>query len=135
MNRMWISAVVVWAVMVTAADGQEPGQVGRRLYLSAAAADISTTAVLFAANRYAYEGNPLYGWVMDPRAIAEGRRASVGQVTAVLAMSAAVDVASTWAVRRWLEPRHRRVAAVLYCVGAGVRGRQAVLNLRRARPD
>lgn len=132
MRAVLLSVVLVLASLLQA-QAQEGGPSFSRLYLGAAAADIGTTAVLFASNRYAYEGNPMYGWVMEQDRIAAGQRASAGQVAAVLAMSAAFDVASAWAVNRWVAPRHPKVARALFLIGAGVRGRQAGLNLSRAR--
>lgn len=103
-----------------------------RLYLAAAAADWTTTGYLFARQPFAAEGNPMYGWTMDQSRIAAGERATPGQVAAVLAMSAGVDVLSTWAVQRWIAPKHPKVARALLIVGVGVRSHQATKNLRLA---
>ena len=132
MRRALLLAVLFCLVSLTA-RAQETGGQTHRLYLSAAAADIATTGYLFAVHPYAYEGNPMYGWVMNKDRIAAGQRANAGQVAAVLAMSAGVDLATAWAVDKWIAPKHPNVAKALYLVGMGVRGRQAVLNVSRSR--
>lgn len=125
-------ALLTVALQCTAQD--RPGlSLPAKLYLTTAAADWTTTGYLFAQHPYAAEGNPMYSWVMSQERIAAGERASAGQVAAVLAMSAAFDVASTYAVSRWIQPAHPKLAKVLFAVGSVVRGRQAVVNVQRSR--
>lgn len=133
MRRTLVLAAVLFLLpALTAAQDLRPGlDLPSKIYLGAAAADWTTTGALFAGTPYAYEGNPMYGWVMDKDRIAAGQRAHGGQVAAVLVMSAAFDVATVWAVNRWVAPEHPKLAKALMLVGVGVRSGQAVTNLRR----
>lgn len=124
--------VLILTLLAVPAAAQDRPLLASHLYLSAALADVATTG-LAARQAGFYEGNPMYGWVIDQDAVARGQRASVGQVGAVMAMSAAVDLATVYAVNKWVAPHHPTLAKALYLVGVGVRGSQAVVNVQVAR--
>lgn len=135
MRRRLTMLTLVLVSVALRADAQESRPLfdtAAKIYLGAAAADWGSTAYVFARSPYAREANPLYGWVMPSAAqIGAGQPARPHQVAAALALSAGFDVATTYAVQRWLAPRHPTLAKAALLVGAGVRGFAAARNVIR----
>lgn len=92
------------------------------LYLASAAADQASTAYGFGASPRFGETNPAGDWI----------RQRYGS-TAMFAAGAAADVASVWAVQKWIAPKHPRLARAVFYAGTAARVWFTVGNIRLAR--
>jgi hypothetical protein len=77
------------------------------VYASSAVADLYTTHAALQHDAF-YERNPMGAWLDE-------------QPTALVAFSAAADVAIVWSLHRWLAPRHSRLLRAGLYAAAGVR--------------
>jgi hypothetical protein len=112
----WLLAALLFATHTAAAqepaDGTTPDDpVSLRLpltvYASSAVADLYTTHAALQHDAF-YERNPMGAWLDE-------------QPTALVAFSAAADVAIVWSLHRWLAPRHSRLLRAGLYAAAGVR--------------
>lgn len=134
MRRWFLAAVLLVATALPAsAQTDRPlHDFASKLFLTAAMADVGSTGYAALRSPYSRETNPMYAWMMPSQAdVLAGRNAGPAREIALMATIATVDVATAYAVQRWIAPRHPKLTKVAFIAAAGVRFFAAARNVYR----